>query len=74
MDDDHPIIQTDVQLLRGMYRTIRSEANNLNQIARSLNSGHRSNQLNADLSSTLEAIKLSSEQLSQVLSHILNHI
>lgn len=69
LDDQRPIIYTDVKTLQLLYRSLKGTANNLNQCTRILNSHRFSSELNDAL---LKALKNTSKATNAVAEFLVS--
>ena len=67
-DGDRPVIRTDAEQLRAIYRNLRKAGGNLNQCARELNTHHRPSELEAQLGAALQAVADASEDVSAFMA------
>lgn len=66
-DSDKPVIKTDTQTLRGIYRLLRNASNNLNQCTRALNAGLKNSQQLSELYDSLSAVEHASNTVADFL-------
>lgn len=67
-DTDRPIIHTDVDLLRDIYRNLRRAGSNLNQCARELNTHHKPNAIEDQLKRALAMVAVASEEVANFIT------
>ncbi|MBQ9043461.1 MAG: plasmid mobilization relaxosome protein MobC [Eggerthellaceae bacterium] len=67
-DQGRPIIRADSDTLRKLYRDLRHAGGNLNQCAHELNTHHRPSQVEDRLNEALEAVRASSDAVSDFLA------
>lgn len=73
-DDTRPVIMVDSATLKNIYRTLRSISNNVNQIARALNSTHNISVVANDLESTLAATERAADTVADFLECARNNL
>lgn len=73
-DDDRPIIRTDSEQLRRIYRSLRKAGGNLNQCARTLNTHHHPERISNGLEDALSAVARTSEDVSTFIADARNSI
>lgn len=73
-DDGRPIIRTDNEQLRSLYRNLRKAGGNLNQCARELNTHHRPERVIEELEDALAAVARASEEVSAFIADARNSI
>lgn len=66
-DTNRPIIKTDIQTLREIYRLLRNASNNLNQCTRALNAGLKNSQQLSELYDSLSAVEHASNTVADFL-------
>lgn len=67
-DQDRPVIRTDAELLKKLYANLRRAGVNLNQCTRELNTHHRPNQVEQELSLAFSALARASSDVSQFIA------
>lgn len=73
-DQDHPIIRTDAESLKKVYVNLRRAGANLNQCARELNTHHRPNQVEQELTLAFAALTRATTDISQFMADARNSI
>lgn len=66
-DTDRPVIKTDIDTLRKIYRLLRNASNNLNQCTRALNVGVKNAQQLTELRDSLCAVEHASNTVADFL-------
>lgn len=74
LNDCRPIIYTDTKTLQLLYRSLKGIANNLNQIARILNSHRFSNELSDALLKALDDTSKATNAVAEFLIDTRNNI
>lgn len=67
-DFDRPVIRTDPEELRKVYVNLRRSGNLLNQCARELNTHHRPDRIEAELSEAFHAVARASADVSDFIA------
>lgn len=74
LDNNRPIIHTDIATLQLLYRSLKGIANNLNQCARILNSHRFSNELSDALLKALDGTSKATNAVAEFLIDARNNI
>lgn len=69
-DDNRPVIRADARVLQTIYRDLRHAGGNLNQCARELNTHHRPNQIEEELSHAFKAVEQATELVAEFIADI----
>lgn len=72
-NDKRPMIMVDSATLKDIYRTLRSISNNVNQIARALNTTHNANALENDLKAAFAATERATDTVADFLENARNN-
>lgn len=73
-DDNRPVIMVDSATLKEIYRALRSVSNNVNQIARALNTTHNANALENDLKAALAATERATDSVADFLERVRDNL
>ena len=73
-DGDRPVIRTDAERLRAVYRNLRHAGANLNQCARELNTHHRPNRIEKELAIAFSSVATASDEVAAFIRDARNSI
>lgn len=71
-DDSRPVVSVDTTCLKDIYRTLRSVSNNVNQIARAINTTHNISALENELKAALESTEYATNSVASFLEQARN--